>query len=79
MWTHRKTGERIHIPRMRGKDVDERLRNLCMWSRENIPDNYPLTLDEIGQSVGLTRERVRQIESKALRKLRHPSRLSQLE
>jgi DNA-directed RNA polymerase sigma subunit (sigma70/sigma32) len=79
MWTNRKTGERIYIPRMRGRDVDERLRNLCRWASDNIPDNYPLTLDEIGQSVGLTRERVRQIESKALRKLRHPSRLSQLE
>jgi RNA polymerase primary sigma factor len=36
------------------------------------------TLIEIGQALGLTRERVRQIESTALRKLRHPSRLHQL-
>jgi RNA polymerase primary sigma factor len=36
------------------------------------------TLEEVGQAFGVTRERVRQIESKALRKLRHPGRSRKL-
>ena len=36
--------------------------------------NYPLTLDEIGEKLGLTRERVRQIKEKAIRRLKHVSR-----
>jgi RNA polymerase primary sigma factor len=36
------------------------------------------TLEEIGQEFDVTRERIRQIEAKALRKLRHPSRSEQL-
>ena len=36
------------------------------------------TLEEIGQCFGVTRERIRQIEAKALRKLRHPSRSHRL-
>ncbi len=36
------------------------------------------TLEEVGQSFAVTRERIRQIESKALRKLRHPSRSQRL-
>ena len=38
----------------------------------------PKTLEEIGQTFGVTRERIRQIEAKALRKLRHPSRAKKL-
>ena len=37
-----------------------------------------MTLEQIGQEYGLTRERIRQIEAKALRKLRHPSRAKKL-
>lgn len=42
--------------------------------RFGLDDDHTHTLEEIGQVVGVTRERIRQIESKALRKLRHPSR-----
>jgi RNA polymerase primary sigma factor len=37
------------------------------------------TLEEVGQHFGVTRERIRQIESKALRKLKHPSRRKKLQ
>ena len=37
-------------------------------------DGQPKTLDEIGKVYGVTRERIRQIESKTMSKLRHPSR-----
>lgn len=47
--------------------------------RFGLEDNTPKTLDEIGKVFGLTRERIRQIESKALKKLRHPSRIKKLE
>ena len=46
--------------------------------RFGLVDGQPRTLDEIGHQFGLTRERIRQIESKALRKLRHPSRAKKL-
>ena len=42
--------------------------------RYGLTDGEPKTLDEIGREFGLTRERIRQIESKTLSKLRHPSR-----
>ena len=42
--------------------------------RFGIGFNHPMTLEDIGKEYGLSRERIRQIESKALRKLRHPSR-----
>lgn len=47
-------------------------------ARFGLGGGNPLTLDEIGDRYGITRERVRQIESKALGKLRHPSRVSPL-
>ena len=63
------------IPRMPGKDVDSRLRSLVAWRDTHVPEGVPLTLEQIGKAVELTRERVRQIEAKALKKLRHPSRI----
>ena len=46
--------------------------------RFGLDDGVPYTLEEVGQRFGLTRERIRQIEGKALRRLRHPRRARQL-
>lgn len=46
--------------------------------RYGIDDGHPRTLEEVGKEFGVTRERIRQIEAKALRKLRHPSRSKKL-
>ena len=46
--------------------------------RFGLVDGKPRTLEEVGKEFNVTRERIRQIEAKALRKLRHPSRSKQL-
>jgi RNA polymerase primary sigma factor len=46
--------------------------------RYGLEDGHPRTLEEVGREFGVTRERIRQIESKTLAKLRHPSRSSKL-
>jgi len=46
--------------------------------RFGLEDGHPYTLEEVGRRFGVTRERIRQIEAKALRKLRHPSRSKKL-
>jgi RNA polymerase primary sigma factor len=46
--------------------------------RFGLTDGYSRTLEEVGRQFKVTRERIRQIEAKALRKMRHPTRLRQL-
>ena len=47
--------------------------------RFGLTDGYSRTLEEVGKQFNVTRERIRQIEAKALRKLRHPTRMRKLE
>ena len=46
--------------------------------RYGLRDNHPRTLEEVGKEFGVTRERIRQIEAKAIKKLRHPNRAKRL-
>ena len=66
------------IPPMEGESVDEKLNSLVEWRNENMKNGDCLKLVEIGDAIGLTRERVRQIEAGALKKLRHPALAKQL-
>ncbi len=47
--------------------------------RFGLENGWPMTLEQVGHKFGVTRERIRQIEAKALRRLRHPSRAKRLE
>ena len=58
-------------------DLSERERRVISL-RFGIDDGYPRTLEEVGSIFKVTRERIRQIEAKALRKLRHPRRSRKL-
>ena len=64
------------------KDVLETLterERQVLEQRFGLVDGYSRTLEEVGRQFRVTRERIRQIEAKALRKMRHPTRIRQLE
>ena len=63
---------REHIDALLG-DLKERERQVIVM-RFGLEDGHPRTLEEVGKSFNVTRERIRQIEAKALRKLRNPVR-----
>ncbi len=74
----RKTGELIN---------EACLEAVCEWRLKNedffnctwVACNYgPFTLEEVGEMMGVTRERIRQIEAKAIKKLQHKKRSDQL-
>ena len=56
--------------------LTDRERNVLSL-RFGLSDGYSRTLEEVGKAFNVTRERIRQIEAKALRKMRHPTRLRQ--
>jgi RNA polymerase primary sigma factor len=60
------------------KTLTERERQV-LEQRFGLVDGYSRTLEEVGRQFRVTRERIRQIEAKALRKMRHPTRIRQLE
>jgi RNA polymerase primary sigma factor len=59
------------------KELTPREERIIMM-RFGLEDGSEHSLEEVGQTFALTRERIRQIEAKALRKLRHPSRSHKL-
>ena len=59
-------------------DSTERERKV-LEMRFGLGDGYSQTLEEVGKQFKVTRERIRQIEAKALRKMRHPTRLRHLQ
>ena len=59
------------------KDLSDREERVIRL-RYGLDDNRPRTLEEVGKEFGVTRERIRQIEAKAIKKLRHPTRSKRL-
>jgi len=66
------------------EDIEEVMRSLSdrertvLKMRFGLDDGHPRTLEEVGREFHVTRERIRQIEAKALRKLKHPTRAKKL-
>ena len=69
--------DRSHIIREMLDILTERERKVLI-DRYGLDDDVDKTLEQVGKELGITRERVRQIEEKALRKLRHPTRSKKL-
>lgn len=65
-----------HLEEALGTLNDRERKVLIM--RFGLEDGRPRTLEEVGKAFGVTRERIRQIEAKAIRKLKHPSRSKKL-
>lgn len=59
------------------KDLTEREQQVLRM-RFGLDNGHPLTLEQVGKHFDVTRERIRQIEAKAIRKLKHPSRIRKL-
>jgi RNA polymerase primary sigma factor len=76
--------ERAATQAMLKDKIDQVLKTLTYREREiiklryGLPDGYTYTQEEVGRIFKVTRERVRQIEAKAVRKLQHPVRMRQL-
>ena len=68
----------LHEQLMEALDTLTEREQQVLRLRFGLDDGKPRTLEEVGKQFHVTRERIRQIEAKALRKLRHPSRSKKL-
>jgi len=82
---HHKSPMKSAIDKLLSEDIQKLLSGLSqreqyiLAMRYGLYDNNPKSLAEIGEEMGITRERVRQLESKALRRLRHQSYMKNLD
>ena len=84
------SGKHVLLPRRPTRPVDMRIEaspplgidtdreKVVLKLRFGLEDGHPRTLEEVGRVFNVTRERIRQIEAKALRKLKHPTRAKKL-